>query len=229
MPKKWLIVLTANPDGGDYSVTTMDDAMLTRMIHITMEFDVKSWSKWAEQANIDPRGIDFVLTYPEIVTGRRTTPRSLVQFFEAIKNIDNLKENLDLVKMLGDGCLESNTTISFITFINMEMDKIVSPEEILDAKDFKNIENRIKTLVEGATKRMDILSVIMTRLSNHILLRKDDLNDKQFENLKQFILLELIPNDLRLAMAQEIVKSDKKSLKKLYAVPAVGKLLLAKM
>ncbi len=229
MPKKWLIVLTANPDGGDYSVTTMDDAMLTRMIHVTMEFDVKSWSKWAEQANIDSRGIDFVLTYPEIVTGRRTTPRSLVQFFDAIKNIENLKENLDLVKMLGDGCLESNTTISFITFINMEMDKIVAPEEILDTKEFDNIEKRIKILVEGATKRMDILSVIMTRLSNHILLRKDDLNDKQFENLKQFILLELIPNDLRLAMAQEIVKSDKKSLKKLYAVPAVGKLLLAKM
>jgi hypothetical protein len=34
---------------------------------------------------------------------------------------------------------------------------------------------------------------------------------------------------MRLAMAQEIVKSDKKSMKKLYAVPEIGKLLLAKM
>jgi hypothetical protein len=229
MPKKWLIVLTANPDGGDYSVTTMDDAMLTRMIHVTMEFDVKSWSRWAEKAQIDPRGIDFVLTYPEIVSGRRTTPRSLVQFFETIKPLENLRENLELVKMLADGCLETTTTTAFITFVNMEMDKIVSPEEILDAKDFGNVEKRIKTLVEGATKRMDILSVIMTRLTNALLLGKTDLNDKQFDNLKKFILLPLIPNDMRLAMAQDIVKSDKKSMKKLYAVPEIGKLLLAKM
>jgi hypothetical protein len=105
----------------------------------------------------------------------------------------------------------------------------VSPEEILDAKDFGNVEKRIKTLVEGATKRMDILSVIMTRLTNALLLGKTDLNDKQFDNLKKFILLPLIPNDMRLAMAQDIVKSDKKSMKKLYAVPEIGKLLLAKM
>ena len=229
MPKKWLIVLTANPDGGDYSVTTMDDAMLTRMIHITMEFDVKSWARWAAQAGIDTRGIDFVLTYPEIVTGRRTTPRSLVQFFDAFKNIENLKENLDLVKMLGDGCLESSTTVAFITFVNMEMDKIVSPEEILNATDFKVVEKRISLLVEGQTKRLDILSVIITRLTNHLLLGKNDLNDKQFEQLKKFILLPLIPNDLRLAMAQDIIKSEKKSMKKLYAVPEIGKLLLAKM
>ena len=31
-------ILTANPDGGDYSVTTMDDAMITRMLHVTMEY-----------------------------------------------------------------------------------------------------------------------------------------------------------------------------------------------
>ncbi len=41
LPKKWQIVLTANPDGGDYSVTPMDDAMLTRMMHISMQFDGK--------------------------------------------------------------------------------------------------------------------------------------------------------------------------------------------
>ena len=71
LPSKWMIVLTANPDGGDYSVTPMDDAMLTRMMHVTLEFDVKSWAKWAELSNVDPRGIAFVLAYPEIVTGGR--------------------------------------------------------------------------------------------------------------------------------------------------------------
>jgi AAA domain (dynein-related subfamily) len=229
IPDKWLIVLTANPDGGDYSVTTMDDAMLTRMIHVTLEFNVKSWAKWAEEAGVDARGIEFVLTYPEIVTGQRTTPRSLVQFFDAIKPLHNLKEDIELVKMLGDGCLDSATTVAFINFVNMDLDKLISPDEILDTGDFKIIEGQIKKLLEGTTKRLDILSVIMTRLTHTLLIGKKDLSDKQFNNLTKFTLLDLIPNDLRLAMAQELVKSEMKSMKKLYAIPEIGKLLLSKM
>ena len=52
----------------------MDDTMLTRMMHLTLVFDPKSWTIWAEAAGIDHRGIDFVLTFPEVVTGIRTTP-----------------------------------------------------------------------------------------------------------------------------------------------------------
>ncbi len=76
LPSKWQIVTTANPDNGDYSVTPMDDAMLARMLHITLNFDAKIWAEWAQATVINPRGIDFVLTYPEAVTGKRTTPRS---------------------------------------------------------------------------------------------------------------------------------------------------------
>lgn len=228
-PSKWAIVLTANPDGGDYSVTTMDDAMITRMIHVTMEFDVKAWAKWAEQAGVDPRGIDFVLTYPEIVNGDRTTPRSLVQFFKSIAAITDLKERLDMVKIFSDGCLDPETTVAFINFINMDLDKLVAPEEILHAGEFKMIEGRISALVDGKVKRMDILSVIMTRLTNYLLYSKEDVSAKAFENIKRFILLSFIPNDLRLAMAQELVTSNKKELKKLYAIPEIGKLILTKM
>ena len=102
LPRQWQIVLTANPDGGDYSVTPMDDAMVTRMMHITLEFDPKEWAKWAEKNGVDSRGIDFVLTYPEVVTGLRTTPRTLVQFFETITEIDNLGAHLGL-HTLGQG------------------------------------------------------------------------------------------------------------------------------
>ena len=70
LPPKWQIVATANPEGGDYSVTPMDDAMLTRLVHLTMVFDPKTWAQWAESAGVDSRGIDFVLTYPEVVSGK---------------------------------------------------------------------------------------------------------------------------------------------------------------
>ena len=54
----------------------------------------------AYSANVDERGISFVLTYPELVNSERTNPRSLTQFFEQIASIDDLKGNLQLVEVL---------------------------------------------------------------------------------------------------------------------------------
>jgi hypothetical protein len=229
LPPGWLIVLTANPDGGDYSVTTMDDAMLTRMMHVTLAFEPNAWARWAERSGVDPRGIAFVLTYPELLNGRRTTPRSLVQFFGLIQPLADLRSRLELVKLLADGCLDPETTAAFLHYVNVDLDRLVTPEEILDTDDFDAVQRRLDSLVEGKTKRLDILSVTITRLVNHLTLGPGDLTDRQFANLRRFVLLPLLPNDLRLSMAQDLVKSDKKNLKKLYAVPEVGRLLLTKM
>jgi hypothetical protein len=230
LPKKWLIVLTANPDGGDYSVTTMDDAMLTRMLHITMEFDAKSWAIWAEKAGIDPRGINFVLSYPELINSRRSTPRSLVQFFQAIQPIENLSERLDLIKILGDSCLDVETVTAFISFIHLNLDKLPTPQDILESKHFDKTEERLERIVKnGDSTRMDILSVIVTRISNYCIMNADKIGEIELENLKNFILMALLPNDLRLSMAQELTQSKHPKLLKLYSNPAIAKLLLTKM
>lgn len=230
LPPQWLIVCTANPDGGDYSVTTLDEAMLTRMLHVTMEFDAQTWARWAERNAIDPRGINFVLTYPELVSGRRTTPRSLVQFFNSLRTLDDLREHLGLVRLLGDAALDPETTQAFIAFVHLNLDRLPTPEDILAAEDFDAIARRLDRLVhEGDTKRLDVLSVVVTRLSNHLLVRPAEPTEAELNNLKRFLLLDLLPNDLRLAMAQELTQSKRPALMKLYAVPEIGQLLLRKM
>lgn len=229
LPAKWMIVMTANPDGGDYSVTSMDDAILTRMLHVTMEYDVKEWAKWAEKSNIDSRGISFVLTYPEIVNTQRTTPRSLVQFFSTIESIPDLASEIELVQLLANGCLDKEAAIAFITFVNMDLNKIIPAKEILNTKDFKLIKGKLNTLINKTPKRLDILSVIMTRVTNYLLFMDEKLSDDMFQNVKDFILLDIIPNDLRLSMAHDLVNSDRQDLKKLYAIPEIGKLILSKM
>lgn len=230
LPPDWHIVLTANPDGGDYSVTPMDNAMITRMMHVTMKFDVDAWAKWAEGRGIDPRGINFVLTYPEVITGERTTPRSLVHFFEAISTIDNLSQEIDMVKMLGDSCLDDETVITFISFVRQSLSQLISPQEILDASNFEQqVTNRIKSIVEQEVKRLDMLSVICTRLLNYVTVNEVQLKPKQSENLIAFLQMEVLPNDLRLTIAQDMVNSGNKSLMVVMTVPALAKLLLNKM
>ncbi|WP_353086646.1 hypothetical protein, partial [Flavobacterium sp.] len=55
MPQNWTIVLTSNPDNGDYSVNTVDPAQRTRYLTVEMSFNHKEWATWAEFNNIDSR------------------------------------------------------------------------------------------------------------------------------------------------------------------------------
>lgn len=228
LPPKWEIVLTANPDGGDYSVTPMDDAMLTRMLHISMVFDVKRWAAWAELNQVDPRGINFVLTYPETVSGLRTTPRTLVQFFENIQPIEDLQGNLALVKMLGDACLDTETVTAFIGYVGNRLNKLPSPQEILGAMDFASeIAEPLRRMVVGETKRVDILSVVTTRLFNHLIMNKVDLKGTARDNVIQFLLLDFFPNDLRFMVAQDLMREGQDSLRSLWKHPELGMVFLA--
>jgi len=227
LPPKWHIILTANPDGGDYSVTPMDFAMLTRMIHITLTFNVKRWAMWAEKNNIDPRGISFILTYPETVSGERTTPRTLVQFFQNIQHIKDLKKEIALVKMLADASLDPTTVTSFIAFLNNDLAKLITPEEILGAKNFeKDVYERIKDIVEQQTKRVDILSVITTRLINFLTVGQSKFKAAQLENIKKFLKMDFLPNDMRLIALRDLASSSNKSLSAITAEPELGQLLL---
>lgn len=48
LPQGWQIICTANPENGDYQVSNLDGAMLTRMNHVTMQWDRDSWNAWAD-------------------------------------------------------------------------------------------------------------------------------------------------------------------------------------
>ena len=217
LPPKWQIVATANPEGGDYSVTPMDSAMLTRMLHATLKFDAKIWAEWAYKANVDNRGISFVLTYPELVNSERTTPRSLTQFFEQIASIENLKENIHLVEALALSSLDEIAVSTFISFVNDELIQLIDPEEILDTKDFKSLEKKIKDISvdDSGAKRVDRLSTMCARL--YLKLVSDSyLQEKNHgKNLVQFLLLDTIPNDLLMSLYMDLQKHGGDEIKEM--------------
>ena len=217
LPPKWQIVATANPEGGDYSVTPMDGAMLTRMLHATLKFDPKIWAEWAYAANVDERGIAFVLTYPELVNSDRTTPRSLTQFFEQITSIDDLKGNLQLVEALALSSLDEVTVSSFIAFVNDELTQLIDPEEILDAKDFKTIEKRIKDISvdDSGAKRVDRLATMCSRLYLKLISNDYKQGKNHSKNLIKFLMFETIPNDLLMSLYMDLQKHGSEKIKEM--------------
>jgi MoxR-like ATPase len=207
LPPKWQIVCTANPEGGDYSVTPMDDAMITRMLHLTLVFDARAWAAWAGPAGVDPRGIAFVLAYPELVNERRTTPRTLTAFFDQIRDIPDLAAQLDLVAVLASSALDEATVGVFLAFAQHDVARLVSPEEVLDAPDFALPAERIRVAATGrdGARRMDVLSVLCTRLHLHVARPGYTPGPTHARNLTEFLLLPHLPSDLRFALHRDLV------------------------
>ncbi|MEL6672163.1 MAG: AAA family ATPase [Bacteroidota bacterium] len=229
LPSKWHIILTANPDGGDYSVTPMDDAMLTRMAHISLEFDPDAWIEWAKENHIDQRGIDFIKAYPEIVSGERTTPRTLVQFFQALDGIDDLEQNLGLVRTLGDACLDRETVSTFIGFIRESLGPLMDIGQLLGTKNFQDdVYVPLKSKIDREGFRVDILSMLGKRIMRFLEKREVGLSTLQKENLRHFLMIDFIPNDLRLKWVQQLNGLQQQDLTQVITHPELVRRMLNK-
>jgi len=230
LPPGWQIVSTANPEGGDYSVTAMDDAMLTRMLHVTLELDVRDWAAWARRQGLDARGVDFVLAYPEVITGRRTTPRSLVQFFETLVDVPDLAADIGLVRTLASSTLDDVTVASFLAHVRGTSGETLGPLDILDADDGAALAARIDRLLvredDPSAIRLDQLGLLSTRLSTHLTDPQYEAEARHGDNLEVFLLHPRMPADLRLAFHREIMNGKNEGAKALLRRKSISAVLL---
>ncbi|MCX8513098.1 MAG: AAA family ATPase [Chthoniobacteraceae bacterium] len=225
LPSQWQIVATANPDGGGYSVTSMDEAMLTRMLHFTMQFDAKAWAEWATQKGVDSRGIAFVLAYPETVSGKRTTARTLTQFFSKIRKIRDLRKDMHLVRQLGSACLDAETVRAFTAFVADDLELLPSPEEILMANEEQRKRWRASVIKAGTgkegVKRVDRLSAIVFRVLLYLNKAELETTDTMLNNFLELFTMPEIPRDLSIGQIPELMGSAKGGRKRFLARPKV--------
>jgi len=228
LPKNWHVILTTNPDNGDYNVTSLDVAQKTRFISVEMKYDVNVWAKWAEKANIDGRCINFMLMHPELVT-QRVNPRSITTFFNGISSIPKFEDELPLVQMIGEGSVGTDFSSMFTMFINNKLDKMISPEDLL-TKDEAYVKGALLASVgEGDGFRADLASVIATRVINYALTtaEKGSVPKAMIDRLAKVTTeFDGFTNDLRYYMVKEIVNGNKVKFSALMADTAVVKMAI---
>ena len=217
LPKNWHVILTTNPDNGDYNVTSLDIAQKTRFISVGLKYDVAVWAKWAENAGIDGRCINFMLMHPEMVT-QSVNPRSVTTFFNAISSIPKFEDSLPLIQMIGEGSVGVDFSSMFTMFINNKLDKIISPEDIL-TKDEQYVLNSLTSAVgKDDDFRADLSSVIATRLINYSLVHAETKNvpDTMINRLIKLTTdCPSFTNDLRYYIIKEVVNGNKNKFGKL--------------
>ena len=172
LPNNVSLVLTANPPEEDYLVAQLDPAILTRMMHIQMGVDFKSWLLWAEQNDIDSRVKSFIARYQEMLApigSERTCPRSYHMLSTTIKNLpmNTTTSNIALLKRYAAATLDIDSVTSFISFLSGDFEMIIEPKLI--AEEYSKTEtysNKLKKIV--ADGRIDVINATLERLTAYI-------------------------------------------------------------
>jgi nucleoside-triphosphatase THEP1 len=211
LPKDWHIILTANPDNGDYLVNTIDTAQKTRFISIQLKFDMDCWAKWAENADIDGRCINFMLMNPELIN-KEVNSRSAVMFFNSISSIPSFEDNLPLITMIGEGSVGNEFANLFAMFINNKLDKIISPKSIID-NDEKYVIQTLRSIVGNEDKyRADIASTISIRLVNYLdrYANENKVEKQVIDRIKTIVKSDIFTTDICFNMVKGIYNANQK-------------------
>jgi hypothetical protein len=86
LPPGWLPCAAVNPPGGDYDVSELDPALLSRFVQIGVVADHKQWLAWAEANGVHPDVLSYVARDPKIFED--TNPRSWKYVSDLLKAAD---------------------------------------------------------------------------------------------------------------------------------------------
>ena len=228
LPKDWHIILTSNPDNGDYMVNSIDSAQKTRYITANLKFDVEVWARWAEEVGIDTRCINFLLLHPELVT-QETNARSITAFFNSISSFEKFEDNLSMVQMIGEGSVGDAFASMFTTFINNKLDKLVTPKDLLTHTDEKYILGQLTSCVgKDDNYRADIASTLATRLANYSVVysKENTVNQKITDRLITLCTKDYFTNDLKYLIVRTIFNGNKQKFNKMMMNPEIIKMTI---
>ena len=226
LPKDWHIMLTANPDNGNYMVNSIDTAQKTRYITANLKFDVDVWARWAEEAGIDTRCINFLLLNPELVT-KETNSRSITTFFNAISSFEDFEKSLSMIQMIGEGSVGDTFASMFTTFINNKLDKLVTPVDLLTHDNEAYILGELRScLGKDDNYRADIASTLATRLANYAVVysKESTVTQKITDRLIRLCTDDYFTNDLKYLVIRTIFNGNKQKFNKLMMNPDIIKM-----
>ena len=214
LPPGWTILLTSNPEDGEYIVNSIDNAQKTRYASVNMKFDAATWARWAETAEIDSRCINFILLNDEAINNR-INARIATTFFNSISSLHPFENHYDMINLLGNSTVDQDFTQMFILFINNKLDKIPSPKDLM-GKGEEQVKQLMSCVGDSKDKnyRADIAKVISTRLLNYISKLTIEKGRKEFtkdekERIKFFLKEPFFKKDIIMFLAKEFNKNNK--------------------
>ena len=216
------ILAAMNPSGKygsdfDYQVVDMDAAQENRFVWLNMESDHKAWLKWAMEAGIEQKVIEFIGVFPEYLhkineDDVRATPRSYERVSKAFKVYKDKKDSIPRSVFLNviKGNVGKVIAEEFINFVESEHSPLISFDEVFEGDTLsEEVINKVKS--ESHTRlylsAMNILKSLEENIKNS--------NDENVFYINRFIeFLKEYPVDLMVGIMKDIKSSYPESYKR---------------
>lgn len=211
LPKDVKILSAMNPSSKygsdfDYQVVDMDAAQENRFVWLNMEPDYNQWLKWAINAGIEPKVIEFISTFPEYLhkindEDVRATPRS---YERVSKTYKIYKEQQDTIpKSVFVNVIKGNVgkviAEEFVSFVKSNHSPLISFEDIFGRGNLD--EDVVKKIKNESHTRLYISAInILKTLENKI---NEDENSQWLVN--RFVeFLRQYPVDLMVGIMKDM-------------------------
>ena len=196
-----------------------------RLINFDVKFSISDWAAYAERAELDSRGINFLLQYHTELMDRSKTKcakvnaRNYTMFINTISGIKDWSssENLAFILQLASGCfLDDHENVVghlFSTFIANKLDKLPTPEVLVTQK-WDTLAPKLEALLyEHDVYRPDLASILSTRFCNYSLMLFEKKGTKTDVVVDR--ILEIIDNK-KILFSEDLIFNLIKTLNKMY-------------
>ena len=125
LPEGSIVVGAGNRAQDSAIVKTMSSALINRMFHVQMKADARQWIKWAQNNNLHPWIIDYIIQRPDHLFSEPpkteepfSTPRSWHMLSDALTEYGAGTREIsgDTLKMLAYACLTPSHAGMFLAY-----------------------------------------------------------------------------------------------------------------
>ena len=191
----WKIGVTMNPDTLNYSVNSLDDAMLDRFVSIEITANIEDYIAYSLKNDPCDDVLAYLTACPDMLlrvkkaadstaTAKAPTPRGWTRVQQLLSNC-TLPEKL--TQELVSGILGPQTAASFFGYLKNREFSIPSAEVLL--ADYAAVRPQIMKLVEAG--RLDTLALVLKKTVS--LLEADEMQCANIDSL-----LEDLPEEFQL-------------------------------
>lgn len=191
----------------DYQVVDMDAAQENRFVWLNMESDHTQWLRWAIDAGIEQKVIEFISTFPEYlhkinVDDVRATPRSYERVSKSYKVYKEQKDSIPRGVFLNviKGNVGKVIAEEFISFVESDHSPLISYEDVFSGSE---LDEKVVEKIKDESHTRLYLSA-MNILRELELNMKNDNFDSEFYTKRFVQFFKLYPVDLMIGIMKDM-------------------------
>lgn len=216
LPENVMVIVTNNPDDGEYTVQSIDPAQRRRTINIKVEFSMKDYMEH-EMLTMNEHLYMFLSMNPDAMKRTEGSGKDAVVFTEMAANVSRFSQFIgdgdpktSEVRHFFNACGpmffgdDSQFVSQFDTFLNGKQHMLPSSEDF-----FNWPIEKLEKQLEPVKDKLGLMGICIRRVINHI--QTTDNFESLIPRLKLFLTGDLFMEDKKTLLVRPIV--DKGGLK----------------